>query len=248
MANDTGQPKDTSTALAPTDGGAVSVFASEANFTSAQRMAKALMSSDMMPQSFRGSMSNTLIAMELAARTGASVLMVAQNLDVIHGRPAWRSSFLIACINNSGRFTPLRFVFEGAPGGDAWGCRATAKDRETGDLIEGPLVTIAMAKAEGWSSKNGSKWKTMPELMLRYRAAAFFARTCAPELSLGMQTSDEVQDVFGAGLPNESAAALPEALKPKGAAALNETIGLATPVTQIIDADGVVLDHPPAKD
>jgi hypothetical protein len=54
-----------------------------------------------------------------------------------------------------------------------------------------------MAKDEGWLTKNGSKWRTMPELMLKYRAAAFFARTECPEALYGFQTSDEVEDVHG---------------------------------------------------
>ena len=52
-----------------------------------------------------------------------------------------------------------------------------------------------MAKAEGWLQKQGSKWQTMPDLMLRYRAAAFFARQYAPELTMGMHTAEEVADV-----------------------------------------------------
>jgi hypothetical protein len=52
-----------------------------------------------------------------------------------------------------------------------------------------------MAKAEGWLDKAGSKWKTMPELMLKYRAAAFFGRLYAPEVLMGMQTSEEVIDI-----------------------------------------------------
>jgi hypothetical protein len=56
------------------------------------------------------------------------------------------------------------------------------------------LVTIAMAKVEGWYGKSGSKWKTMPEQMLQYRAGAFWCRTYAPEIALGMHTSEEVQD------------------------------------------------------
>jgi hypothetical protein len=34
----------------------------------------------------------------------------------------------------------------------------------------------------------------MPELMLRYRSAAFFARIYAPDITLGMQTAEEVYD------------------------------------------------------
>src|SRR5690606_28728464 len=52
-----------------------------------------------------------------------------------------------------------------------------------------------MAHAEGWVSKNGSKWKTMPELMIRYRAAAFFGRLYAPEITMGMHTQEEVMDI-----------------------------------------------------
>ena len=51
-----------------------------------------------------------------------------------------------------------------------------------------------MAKAEGWYTKNGSKWKTMPEQMLQYRAAAFWTRAYAPEIALGMHTAEEIHD------------------------------------------------------
>jgi hypothetical protein len=53
-----------------------------------------------------------------------------------------------------------------------------------------------LAKAEGWSAKNGSKWKTMPEQMIMYRAAAFWGRVYAPEKMLGMHTGDELEDTF----------------------------------------------------
>jgi hypothetical protein len=119
-----------------------------------------------------------------------------QNLDIIHGRPGWRATFIIATINASNRFTPLRFRWEGKAGTDTWGCRAVAKDRESGEECIGALITLATAKAEGWSAKNGSKWKTIPEQMLMYRAASFWGRVYAPEKMLGMSTGDELEDVF----------------------------------------------------
>jgi hypothetical protein len=179
--------------------GAIDAFASEANFTAAQRMAKGLASSSLVPEAYRNNIPNTLIAMELATRVGASVFAVMQNLDIIHGRPGWRATFIIATINASGRFTPLRFRWEGKVGTDAWGCRAVAKDREDGEECIGALITVGLAKAEGWSTKNGSKWKTMPEQMLMYRAASFWGRVYAPEKMLGMHTGDEVEDTFGGG-------------------------------------------------
>ena len=51
-----------------------------------------------------------------------------------------------------------------------------------------------LEKADGWHGKDGSKWKTMPEVMLKYRAAAFFARTECPEALMGVQTTDEIID------------------------------------------------------
>lgn len=187
------------TALAPVNQakGSIDAFANEGNFTAAQRMAKGLASSSLVPQAFQNNIPNVLIAMELATRIGASVFAVMQNLDIIHGRPSWRATFLIATVNACGRFTPLRYRWVGTPGKDDWGCFAVAKDRESGEECVGPTVTMAMAKAEGWATKSGSKWKTLPSLMFCYRSAAFWTRVYAPELSLGMHTGDEMEDVYG---------------------------------------------------
>jgi hypothetical protein len=201
---------------AQTTGGAIDVFASQGNYENAWRMAGALAMSSLVPEAYRGDKNrpNILIAMELAARIGASVFAVMQNIDIIHGRPSWRATFLIATVNASGRFTPIRFKWQGKEGTESWGCRAVAKDRETGEECVGALITIGLAKAEGWSTKNGSKWRSMPEQMLMYRAAAFWARIYAPELSLGMQTSDEVRDVIGdAEIVEENRPASVEAVK-----------------------------------
>lgn len=157
-------------------------------------MAKLLTSSSIVPQTYRDNIADSVIALEMANRIGANPLAVMQNLYIVHGRPAWSSQFLISCINASGKFSPLRYKMEGDKGTDAWGCVAWAVDK-SGERLEGPEVTIGTAKAEGWFQKNGSKWKTMPELMLRYRAATLFARLYAPELTMGIQTDDEIVDI-----------------------------------------------------
>ena len=160
------------------------------NFETAQRQAKALSASDLVPAQYKGNVANTLVALEIANRIGASPLMVMQNLHIIHGRPSWSSTFVIAAINGCGKFTTLRFV-----GDLAKGIKAVATEKATGETIEGPTVTMEMANAEGWVSKAGSKWKTMPELMMRYRAAAFFGRLYAPEITMGMHSVEEVVDI-----------------------------------------------------
>ncbi len=182
--------------VATTQQSPISAFSSENAFVSVQRMAKALASSTLVPDSYRGeaNLGNCIIALELSQRIGASVMAVMQSMVPIHGKPTWSASFLIATVNSCGRFSPMRFRWVGKEGTDDWGCRAFAVERESNLELVGALVTIGMAKAEGWYGKNGSKWKTMPEQMLQYRAAAFWCRAYAPEIALGMHTSEEIQD------------------------------------------------------
>ena len=166
--------------------------AETAAFELVQRQAKMLASSTLIPKEFQGNMSNCAIGLNIAKRLGADPFMVLQNIDVIHGRPSFRATFLIAMVNASGRFSPIKFKLEGEAADRT--CYAYATDKASGETVEGPTVSMAMAKAEGWSTKSGSKWLTMPELMLRYRSAAFFARLYAPDITLGMETAEEVED------------------------------------------------------
>lgn len=170
-------------------------------FETGQRIAKMFAQSNLVPDTFKGDIGGCLIALEMAQRMRANVLQVMQSLYIVHGKPSFSSAFLIACFNQTKRFTPIKYEFEGKEGTDAWGCRAVTTDKATGEEIKSVKVTIGMAKAEGWWSKKDrqgretSKWQTMPELMLRYRSATFLIRTTAPEIALGFQTTEEVLDI-----------------------------------------------------
>ncbi len=166
------------------------------SFENGQRIAGALAKSTLVPKDYQGNVANCMIAMEMAQRVNANPMAVMQNIYIIHGKPSWSSQFIIAMINGCGRFSPLRFEIYGTPQDlDSMGCRAYCTDIEHGDKLESPWVTIKMAKAEGWFNKSGSKWKTMPELMMRYRAAAFFGRLYAPDLLMGMSADEEQHDI-----------------------------------------------------
>ncbi len=165
------------------------------SFTHMQRVAKMLSVSDIVPDMFKGEkgVANCVIALEMANRMGASYLAVMQNIYIVYGKPGWSSTFIIACINTCGRYSPLRFLVTGE--GDKKTCTAWALEKETQERLESPPVSIGMAKSEGWFDKKGSKWQTMPDLMLRYRAATLFGRLYAPEILMGMRTVEEVLDV-----------------------------------------------------
>lgn len=172
-----------------------SIFASQEKFALAGKMAETLARSTIIPKEFQGNACNAMIAIEMAERLRTSPLMIMQNLDVIYGRPAFRSKYLIAMINASGKYkTELQFDIKGSASKGDLSCIAFAEAKD-GHRVNGMEVTWQMAKSEGWVDKNGSKWKTMPELMIRYRAASFFASLNCPELTLGIPTSEEVIDI-----------------------------------------------------
>lgn len=189
-------------------------FDTQQGFEAIQRAAKMFSASSLVPKEYQGAngISSCAIALDLAARIGASPLMVMQNLYIVHGRPGWGAKFMISTFNQCGRFSPIRYEFTGREGTDDWGCRAWALEKTTGEKLVGPLITIKMAKAEKWFDRDGSKWKTMPEQMLRYRSAAWFVNTVAPEVSMGLPTEDEVGDFEDA-----------EILEPKNGASKKET-------------------------
>jgi len=168
----------------------------EGGFNLLQREAQMFAASNLVPQQFQNNVANCGIALNMAIRMQADPMSVLQNLYIVHGRPAWSSSFLIAMFNKSGRYGSIKYEMVGQAGTDSYGCRATCTELSTGETIVGPTVTMAMAKADGWYGKNGSKWKSLPELMLRYRAAAFLVRTTAPELTMGISTVEEMSDVY----------------------------------------------------
>lgn len=170
----------------------VNAYADEKSFELAQRIAQTLAQSDLVPQAYKGKVQNVLIALEMANRVKASPIMVMQNLNIIQGKPSWSSAFIISVINSCGKFTPLRFKLEGS--GMELRCTAIANDMAGNECVS-PTVTMQMAKDEGWLDKSGSKWKTMPELMIRYRAASFFGRLYCPEILMGMQSEEEIFDV-----------------------------------------------------
>lgn len=164
---------------------------------------------------------NCVIAVSMAQRMNMDHLMVMQNLDIIQGRPSWSAKFLIAVVNTCGRFEPLEYkmenlgkikdiqytdyewqngkkvpvqkMFKGEL--DNLRCVAYTTDKGKDKVKESPAITIEMAIKEGWYTKSGSKWQTMPELMMKYRAASTWQRTFAPELSMGLITQEEAREI-----------------------------------------------------
>ncbi|MCP9878205.1 recombinase RecT [Cyanobium sp. A2C-AMD] len=201
------------------------VFSGIAAFDAAQRMAKALCSSTLVPKDYQGQqgLANSLIALEIAGRMRLSPLVVMQNMTPIHGRPTWSSKFLIATVNASGRFSPLRFVFDAKE--QPTSCYAVATDKATGEVLEGETITLELARKEGWWSRKDrqgnetSKWQTMTGQMLRYRAAAWWSNVYCPEIALGLLTQEEAVDIEAVTVRETSDGIQPAAALPSVAPA-----------------------------
>lgn len=157
-------------------------------------MATMLAKSTIVPVMYQNRPENCFVALDMASRMGLSPMIVMQNLFIIQGKPSWSGSAIYSMIKASPQFKDVELVYVGTENTDSWGAYITAINPKTGNVIKGGTVTIGIAKKEGWYSKSGSKWQTMPEIMLAYRASAWFGRVYAPELMMGLQSSDEIVD------------------------------------------------------
>ena len=174
-------------ALATTD-----VWSNKEQFNQLLRAADMVSKTSIIPQTYQGKPQDCFIAIEMANRMGVSPMIVMQNMFVVKGKPSWAGQACTMFIKSCGKFKDVKHIYFGEKGTENRGCYVEATRIEDGEKICGAEVTISMAKAEGWTSN--SKWRNMPELMLAYRASAFFARVHCPETMLGVQTYEEVED------------------------------------------------------
>ena len=193
MGTEVMEKKETKVAVKHDTDFSKGIFGSSDNWLMAGQMAQALSQSTIVPKDYQGNQANAMVAIEIANRLQTSPLMVMQNLYVIQGRPSWSAQFLIASVNGSGKYDmELQYDEKSDKDGKPFSCQCwTMKD---GRKVSGPVIDMEIAKAEGWTTKSMSKWKTMPQIMLRYRAASFFARMNCPEMTLGFYTKEEAID------------------------------------------------------
>lgn len=169
-------------------------------FSENYRMAAQLAKSTIIPQAYQNKPENVIVAIGMAQKIGLDPFTIMQNLNIIKGKTSWSGSFCRTLIEKSNKYSNLKLIFVGEKGTDTYGCYMQGISKETGELIKGPEVNMKMAKSENWTSN--PKWNNMTELMLSYRATSFFARVYVPEALNGVQTTEEIEDIYGS--KNES--------------------------------------------
>ena len=161
----------------------------------ADRFSQIMAKSDIIPTHYRGKPANVFIAIQTAYRMNLDPMLVMQNTYIIGGKLGMYSAFAIALANSSGLFVGgIRYKVEGE--GNDLQVTAYLTLKSNNEEIS---YTIGMktATAEGWG-KTSTKYQSMPELMLRYRAATLLIRTHVPEVINGMQMVEEIEDVAAA--------------------------------------------------
>ena len=186
-----------------------SVWENKDAFNQIFRAADMLSKTSIIPQSYQGKPQDCFVAIEMANRMGVSPMVVMQNMYVVKGKPSWAGQACTMLINSCGKFKDVKHIYTGEKGKPNRGCYVTATRISDGSQVDGVEVTMQMAQSEGWTSN--SKWRNMPELMLAYRASAFFARVYCPEAMMGVQTAEEVYDADST--PINAATSLTAALK-----------------------------------
>ena len=186
-----------------------SVWENKDSFNQLLRVANMLSQTSIIPQSYQGKPQDCFVAIEMANRMGVSPMVVMQNMYVVKGKPSWAGQACTMLINSCGKFKDVKHIYTGEKGKPNRGCYVTATRISDGSQVDGVEVTMQMAQSEGWTSN--SKWRNMPELMLAYRASAFFARVYCPEAMMGVQTAEAVYDADST--PINAAASLTAALK-----------------------------------
>ena len=186
-----------------------SVWENKDAFNQILRAADMLSKTSIIPQSYQNKPQDCFVAIEMANRMGVSPMVVMQNMYVVKGKPSWAGQACTMLINSCGKFKDVKHIYTGEKGKPNRGCYVTATRISDGSQVDGVEVTMQMAQSEGWTSN--SKWRNMPELMLAYRASAFFARVYCPEAMMGVQTAEEVYDADST--PINAAASLTAALK-----------------------------------
>lgn len=117
-------------------------------------------------------------------------------------------------------------------------CVAFTTKRGSEEILESSPISLRLAIMEGWYTKSGSKWRTIPRQMLMYRAASFWTNAYAPEISMGMKTEEEIRDIID--IDHEDVTELVN--REKAENANRATIGFAPEQTIQSNESGMMVD------
>lgn len=169
--------------------GALSYLHDGPTFEHLWRVATAFSQSTMVPAAYQGKPENCMIALMYSQQLGEPAMLVFQEMAPINGRPSTSARFAISRANRSGLLQgPITWASQGS--GDALEVTASATLRESGEVISA-TVTMREAQADGWT--RNPKYRSIPEQMLRWRAATRLINLYMPEVLFGLGVKEEAE-------------------------------------------------------
>lgn len=187
---------------------------------SALMVASTIAASSLIPAHYHRRPENVLVAMYRSARLGMDLFAYMEITFPVNGKMGHEAKFIVSRINTSGKFKgPVRYEFSGeiirkdgiVQPTSTRKCTAWTKLKDDGERIE-QSVDLGMAFREGWMKKTGSdktvktsKWHTITDEMLQYRAAKFLGNMYCPEAVMGLDMREELEDITDAEVIDEAA-------------------------------------------
>lgn len=163
------------------------------------RMAKGLVMSGLLPKSVN-TPEKAFAIITLGAELGFAAWQSINSIDVIQGKPTLKPQAMLALILKSGLAAHIDIPdVDAIAKADAATVTMTRKDGFT----HSETFTWEMAKlmeTTDWTDGNKKtipliekyNWRTMPEIMMKWRAVSACARVVFPDVIMGMYTSDEL--------------------------------------------------------
>jgi hypothetical protein len=162
-----------------------------------------------------------------AEQLGEHPMLLFQEISVINGRPNTSARFAISRANKSGLLQgPITWKSKGQ--GEALEVTASAVLRETGEVLTA-TVTMREAVADGWT--RNPKYKSIPEQMLRWRAATRLINLYMPEVlfGLGVREEAEVRPVTVREHPAEGGNVVADLNRQIAASTAGQTVAVSEP-------------------
>ena len=163
-------------------------------------LAEKIASSVLIAGSYRHKPADVYMGLEMSEKLGVNLGEFLNNVYISGGKPCMTTALMISLVNRSGKFKePIQFISKGE--GDSLEVTAFAHLQSGNRVTAG--ITMKQAHQEGWT--RNKMYQSLPELMLRYKSAAFLIRTFAPEVTLsGIHSVEEMQDVEAKSLPDSN--------------------------------------------
>lgn len=152
---------------------------------------KAITSNNLIPKHYQGNPGAVMVAVYRSQDFNVSPFTFMENTYIAPGgKLGMSTTFMMAMLNNSGKIVGnIEFETHGDKGTNNFGI--TAKVTNKFNQVLTVCVDMQRAQAENWV--RNPKYKSMPDVMLRYRAASELIRTYFPEVLQGFYSIEELE-------------------------------------------------------